>query len=101
VEDITDMPHLGILLCRKKKKRGGERFLLRAKPPACLDLVSTACKQERSRSSQGEQSWQCKTSREQGCKLPESKLRRKKNQVSGKNGLGKWGSKTSGIGELP
>lgn len=65
VEDITEMPHLLILLCHKKKKRRGQLVFLRSKPSACLDLVSTACKLERSRSRQGEQSWQCKMPREQ------------------------------------
>lgn len=66
MEDITEMPHLGILLCYKKKKKKGELLLLRTKPLVCLDLVSTACKQERSRNIQGEESWQCKRPREQG-----------------------------------
>ena len=97
MEDITKMPHLGILLCCKKKKRKGELLLLRQSHQRAWILSA----QLASRSSQGEQSWQCKMPREQGCKLSESRLRRKKNQVSGKNGLGKWGSKTAGMGELP
>lgn len=76
MEDITEVPRLGILLCHKQKKRKGELLLLRAKPPVCLDLVSTACKQGRSRSSRGEQSWQDKTPREQGCKLSERRERK-------------------------
>ena len=84
-----------------RRKRKGELFLLRAVAPVCLDHVRTACEQERKGSSWGELSWQCQMPREQGCERPESGVRRKKNQVSRKNGLGKWGSKTAGIRELP
>lgn len=83
------------------QEKKGELLLFRAVPPAGLDHVNTACKQEREESSWGEQGWQCQAPREQGCKLSESRVKRKKNQVSRKNGLGKWGSKTAGIGELP
>lgn len=101
VKDITVVPCLGLLLCIWRRKRKEELFLLRAVAPICLDHVSTAWEQERKGSSWGELRWQCQIPREQGCEHPESRVRRKKNQVSRKNGLGRWGSRTAGVRELP
>lgn len=87
--------------CPIRRRKRKELFLLRAVASVWLDHVSTACEQERKGSSWEELSWQCQMPREQGCEQPESRVRRKKNQVSRKNGLGRWGSRTAGIRELP
>lgn len=93
------MPHLLILLYhKKKKKRRGRLLFLRSKPSVCLDLVNTAWRLERVGAD--------RENRAGGVKCPGSDALRehteeKKNQVSGKNGLGKQGSKTAEKEELP